>query len=594
MEHEEILTILIILISLVLFIRGKAPIEWVAIGAMVALVLFGIISPAQGLMGFSNPATITVLFMFILSSALLKTGALQFLTSRLSTIFLQSKTKGILILVAVVAMLSAIVNNTPIVAMFIPVILQLSKKIGVSSTKLLIPLSFASIMGGMLTLFGTSTNLIVSGIGHDLAGIHIGVFDLTPIAFVLLIVGALYLATIGFNVLPDRKPKEVDSDNGSSQYIADIKIKARSSLKNRRIMDADLIREHQLDVLSVVRNGSEFALPAGDFVMMEGDSVKVRCSANAVSVLRSEIDLLDEPDDYKVDSSSNDTSVVEIVVTADSNMVGNNLKDLDFRRRFRASPLAIRHREDVVSTNLYHTNLRSGDIILSEVKSHYVERLKEESLKQNADFALISESIYSGFDKKRFGIVIAVILAMIACTALRLIPIEMAVISAVVLLIISNCITPKDAYNGINWKIVFLMGAVFSFGQAFIESGLSERVSEALLGSSLQSHPIIVLSIFYLAVSLLTEVLSNVATAAIMAPIGVAIAMGMGLDPKPFLIVSMIASSASFLTPVGYQTNTMVFVAGPYRFGDFWKVGLGLNLLFWIISCILVPILFPF
>ncbi len=594
MEHQEILTILIIILSLILFIRGKAPIEWVAIGAMVALVLFGVISPEQGLMGFSNPATITVLFMFILSSALLKTGALQFLTSRLSTIFLKSKTKGILILVVVVALLSAIVNNTPIVAMFIPVILQLSKKIGVSSTKLLIPLSFASIMGGMLTLFGTSTNLIVSGIAHDLAGLEIGVFALTPIAIILLLLGAIYLATVGFHILPDRESEPIEQQDNKSQYVADIKVRPRSTLRDKRIMDVELIRELQLDVVSVMRNGSEFVLPSGDFQILEGDVVKVRCSADAVSSLRDEIDLHDEPDDHQAELSSNDTSVVEIVVTAGSNMVGNNLKDLDFRRRFRASPLAIRHREDVVSTNLYHTDLRSGDIILSEVKTHYVERLKEESLKQNADFALISESIYSGFDKKRFGIVIGVIIAMIASTALRLIPIEFAVISAVVLLIVSNCISPKDAYNGVNWKIVFLMGAVFSFGQAFIESGLNERVSDALIGTTFHSHPILVLSMFYLAVSLLTEVLSNVATAAIMTPVGVAIALGIGVDPMPFLIASMIASSASFLTPVGYQTNTMVFVAGPYRFGDFWKVGIGLNLVFWIISSLLVPIFFPF
>ncbi|NEN25509.1 SLC13 family permease [Cryomorpha ignava] len=597
MTTAAIITLLIVALAIILFVTEVVSIDVVAISLMVILMLTGVVTVAEGLSGFSNPATITVAFMFILSGALLKTGALQYVTHRLTRIFIINHRLGILLMMVLVASISAFVNNTPVVAVFIPVVIQIANASKINPAKLLIPLSFASIMGGMCTLLGTSTNLLVNGIALREGVEAIGIFEMSGLALILLFVGILYMVFIGYRLLPSREPEsDLKVKFGLRDYLTDIEIMPGSKLVGIKILESSLVRQLQMDILEIARNGTRFTLPPGDFVLQAGDILKTRCSAEKMMALKDQARIITNPD-MKIgdhDLGEGNSTLVEMVITSNAAIEGQTLREADFRRRFRAAPLAIRHREEVLRENLYDVVLRSGDVILAEVKSHFVHALKLMENEQDAPFAIISQQELTDFDRRGFWTTISLVIAMVILAAMGWVDITAAAIAAVILLVFIGNITMKEAYEAVNWKIVFVLAGVLSLGIAMKNSGLDLMIANLLTNNLGTFGPVFILSGIYFATSLLTEVMSNNATAALMAPIGITIATTLGISPTPFLIAIMFAASASFMTPIGYQTNTMVYSAGQYKFTDFIKVGFLLNLLFWIISSFLIPLFFPF
>lgn len=597
MTVAAIITLIIIALALVLFITELISIDIVALLVMASLMLTGVISLEEGLSGFSNPATLTVAFMFILSAALLKTGALQFLTYRLTKIFAKNTKLGVFYMMVIVAIISAIVNNTPVVAVFIPVVLNIAHTSKISPSKLLIPLSFASIMGGMLTIFGTSTNLLVNGIAAREGIELIGVFDMSIMALIFLVAGILYMTFVGFKRLPERKPADgLITKFNARDYLTEIQIFSDSELENTRIMDSKLVRQMEMDILAITRGESVFTLPPGDFVIEAGDIVKMRCSADKIRLLKDQAKVLPKSDIRIGDHNlrEGEATIVEMVITSNANIDGQTLREVDFRRRFRAAPLAIRHREEVVHDNLYDVKLRTGDVILAEVKTHFIPQLKQMETENDAPFAVLSEDTVGDFNKQNFFIVLGTVLAMIGVAASGIIPIALAALLAVLLLVLFKCISMKEAYEGVNWKIVFLLAGVLSIGVAMSNVGLDVYIASHIINGLNGYGPVLVLSVMYLLTMLLTEVISNNAAAALMTPIAITIALTLNISPTPFLVAIMFAASASFMTPIGYQTNTMVYEAGHYRFFDFFKVGKWLSLLYWILATALIPLFFPF
>ena len=593
MDIDVIITLSVIGVAIVLFATEALRVDIVAILIMLTLMLTGVITAEQGVAGFSNKATITVAFMFILSAALLKTGALQYTAHKLSDTFRYNFNLGIVLMMVLIAIISAFINNTPVVAIFIPVIIQIAHSSGQSPMKMLIPLSFASIFGGMCTLVGTSTNILVSGIAEEKGLDPIGMFEMTPVGLVLLVIGILYMLIIGKKLLPNKKRSddELTETFNVKEYITEIELLENSKAVGCKIMDSDLIKEIDLDIIEIRRNGSKFTLPQGDFILKSGDILKVRSNVKRIKDLKDKVKV-DVTSRVKIgddDLRGKFSTLVEMVVTSNSDINNKTLKSIDFRRKYRAIPLAIKHREDIIHDNLYETPLKSGDIILAEVKTHFIKELKKLENSQEAPFVLLSEDKITDFDKRKFIIVMSAIFGMITLATLGLMHIMVGAILAVMLLVLFRVLSMKEAYEAVNWKIIFLLAGALSLGKALHNTELDLSIASLLIDELGGFGPVAVLSGLYFSTSMLTEIMSNNASAALMAPIAIATAQSLGVDVMPFIITVTIAASASFMTPIGYQTNTMVFSAGQYRFSDFFKAGVLLNLSFWIVSSFLIP-----
>ncbi len=597
MSAEALVVLGVIVIAVVLFITEYFSIDVVALLILVSLVLLGVITPEEGVSGFANPATITVAFMFVLSAALMNTGALQVIAPFLSNIFRQNFFLGMLTLILVIGGISAFINNTPVVAVFIPVAVHIANVTHISPSKLLIPISFASIFGGVCSLIGTSTNIVVSGVALKNGLPGFSMFEMSPLGVIFLIVGTLYMAFIGFKLLPNRSVANGLKNAASLRdFLTEIQLQANGAFTGQRIMDSPLVKELEMDILEVRRNGQKYDLPPGDMVLLADDVLKVRCNLDKIKGLKDMVKIQPQSE-LKVGEerfNRDGMTLVELVITSQSTFEGKTLRQIDFRRSYRAVPLAIRHREEVLHEHLHDVPLKAGDVVLAEIKTHHLTELKKQETSQESPFIILSEEGLVDFKKKRFFFVLATIAGIVTLAALNIVDIMVGAIGGAVVLVISKTITMKELYKAIEWKVIFLLAGALSLGVAMQKSGLAAVIASTLIDSLGELGPVAIISGLYLVTMLLTEMMSNNATAALLAPIAIATAQSLGLSATPFLMAVTFAASASFMTPVGYQTNTMVYSAGSYKFTDYFKVGWPLALLFWLLASLLIPIIFPF
>ncbi|MEX2595584.1 MAG: SLC13 family permease [Salibacteraceae bacterium] len=596
LDINALITSIVIIGAIILFITEKFSIDIVALLIIASLVISGVITPAEGMQGFANPATMTVAFMFVISAAILKTGSLQYVAVQLTRTFRNHYQRGVVLLMLVVSTVSAFINNTPVVAVMIPVTMQIAKNANRAASKLLIPVSYASIFGGTCTLIGTSTNLMVSGIAEQNGLEPFSMFDFTPMGLVFVVVGSLFMIFIGQHLLPNRAENNEDElEDSLIDYLAEIEILPESDLADKSILASPLVKELDMEILELRRGDAIMTLPQGDTKMLISDVLKVRCNVGKIRQLKDQmkVRVLPFSDELEDDDAEGRSAFVELVIPTNSTMEGKTLREVDFRRRFRSAPLAIRHREEVLHDRLQDVRLRAGDVILVEMKTHFLEQWRT-NREQSLPFIILSEQGIQSFDKKRFWIVISVLLGVILTASTGLLPIVISTMLGVCLLVITNCLNIKDVYRSIQWPIVFLLAGALSLGVAMQNSGLAAAIAFGIVDVLSDFGPVIILSGIYLITSVFTEMMSNNATAALIAPIAIATALQLDVSPVPFLMAVMFAASASFMTPIGYQTNTMIYSAGGYRFKDFIKVGVWLNLLFWLLSTLLIPVFFPF
>ncbi|MDA9266995.1 SLC13 family permease [Salibacteraceae bacterium] len=596
---DAYITAAVIFGAIVLFIMDKLSVDLIALLIMGSLVVLGVISPVEGMAGFSNPATMTVAFMFVISAAILKTGSLQFVASQLTKTFRNHYQRGVVLLMLMVSAVSAFINNTPVVAVMIPVTIQIAKNSNRAASKLLIPVSYASIFGGMCTLIGTSTNILVSGIAEQNGMVPFKMFDFAPMGLVFVAVGSLFMIFIGQRLLPSRSVNNEDElEDSLIDYLAEIEILENSELANKVILSSPLVKELEMEILELRRGNTSMNLPQGDTTLLVGDILKVRCNVSKMKQLKDQLKVKIMPfasvDDDDLEEITGKSSFVELVIPTDSALEGKTLREFDFRRRYRAAPLAIRHREEILRDKLQDVRLRAGDVILVEMKTHFMDQWKSNTRDQNIPFIILSEQGILNFDRRSFFIVISVVVAVVTLASTGLLPIVISTLLGVCALVLTGCLNMKEVYRSIQWPIVFLLAGALSLGVAMQNSGLAQAIASTIVNNLSEFGPIAILSGIYLFTSLMTETMSNNATAALVAPLAIATAHQLEVSPVPFVMAVMFAASASFMTPIGYQTNTMIYSAGGYKFKDFIKVGVWLNLLFWILATLLIPIFFPF
>jgi di/tricarboxylate transporter len=589
MTGEMVFVLALVVLAVILFATEKLPIDIAALIVMAILLLTGIISIQEGIAGFSHPATVTVGSMFILSAGLYRTGAVEFIGKKLVSVGKKNFWFALVILMVTAGFFSAFINDTAVVAIFLPIVLNLAEELKVSPTKLLMPLSFSALFGGVCTLIGTSTNIIVSSMAVKYGQPPFTMFEFSHFGLIILSVGTLYMLLIGVRLLPKG---EVEEDLrklfGIGDYLIEIVVLPEAKSIGKAISESPLLQDIDIRKVEVFRFGELLDEPPDKVVLQAGDHLKVRCSLDSFRKLheRQGITLRHGKNHEEI---TDESVFVEAVVAPGSTLDGRTLIQARFRSRYGLTALAIRHRGLSMREHLENIVLQAGDVLLFKVERNHLDQLREDKT-----FVLVSEVDYPTFRKRKLLISVSIITFVVGSAALGLLPILVSAVIGCILMVLTRCITSKEAYESVRWDVIFLLAGVLALGKAMEKSGAAQLIAHFTVHTAGVWGPYALVSAFYLLTSLLTQLMSNNATAALLVPIVIATSNSLGVDARPFLMAVAFAASAAFMTPVGYQTNAMVYSLGHYRYADFLRVGTPLNLLFWILATIFIPRFWPF
>ncbi len=592
MTFEIAFVLALVVIAVILFATEKLPVDLVALLVMGALLVSGIISPEEGLAGFSNTATITVGAMFVLSAGLFKTGAVNHLGRALSRLFKINFWLALIVTMLIAGVLSSFINNTPVVAIFLPLLLGVARDLDASPSKLLMPLSFASMFGGVCTLIGSSTNILVGAIAERHGQPAFGMFEFTPLGAIFFGVGLLYIIFIGIRLIPDRRSQgDLTQTFGMGDYLIDVVLQPEAESVGKSVANSPLAKDLDLDILEVRRDDRLIPFPTAETVLAANDVLRVRCEVEKIKQLQQRKGIVLKPEIKWRDEEleSEEAMLVEAVIAPNSVLDGKTLKSIRFRNHFGGTVLVLRHRGETVHENLETTPLRAGDVLLVKIRRDHLIHLEEHEA-----FLVVSEVGLPTFRKRKVMPAVAIVAAVVLAAAFNIVPIVVGAITGGVLMLLTRCLDMEDAYKAVEWKVIFLLAGVLSLGTALEKTGAAMLISSAMIKSIGTWGPLAVVAAFYLLTSLVTEAMSNNATAALLAPIAIVTADSLGVDPRPFLMAVTFAASSSFMTPVGYQTNTLIYGPGQYKFTDFVRIGAPLNLLFWLLATLLIPQFWPF
>ena len=587
----------IIALMIVLFVKEIFPLDVTALLVLVIFLVMGNLTLEEAISGFSNQAVITIAVLFVLSHALQKSGILEYGVVRLNKLTERSKLLGLSVFLISVAIASAFVNNTAIVAVFIPLTIRMAQKYNLSPSKLLIPLSYIAIIGGTLTLVGTSTNLLVNSIYVDTTMAEpLGMFEFSRYGIFILIIGLLYIIFAVPLILPSRTvTTSLTQSYHMGGYLTELKVSEESPMVGRTFIERAINRNYDITVLDIIREGKVISKNIRNTIIHPNDVLFVRGSLENFLRMK-EVEKVTMLTDEKLTQAElihDNNTLVECVLTNQSDLAGKSLMEINFRRRFGSFILAIRREGAILRRKIAHVVLQSFDTLLV-----YGPRDKIKELSESGNFIVLGE-IEATLQKHRFWWVsLVVIISAVTLAALGVVPILTGALVGLILLLVLRVISTNETYQAINWQVIILIAALIPVGIVIQKSGTADWLATAMNHAielfEPALRPIIMVSLIYLVTMILTEMVSNAATAIIMTPIAISVAMQLGLDPKPFIFSVCFAASASFITPIGYQTNLMVYGPGGYKFSDYIKVGLPLAITFWIMATFLIPVLWPF
>lgn len=591
--------LLIIAVAMILFVKEVFPMDVTALTLLTVLLIFGFVNIDTAVSGFSNKAVLTVAIMFALSHGLVKTGFPEVMVERLSSISRESKwlASGAFLIAA--SIISALINNTAAVAILIPVAIQLSQKFQISPSKILIPLSYAAIYGGTLTLIGTSTNLLVASmvVGHsEFDKDPLGMFEFAAIGIIFLLVGTIYNLLVVPKILPSRAGVSSLTRNYQlAPYLTEFRIPSGSPLVDNTCFERGVSAKYDITVLAVIRgdvrndaNIRNLKLKAGDLLLARGSLENFVRFREEEKVL-----LLTDLKMNQSELTGADSVVVEGLVTQESALIGKSLKEADFRNTFGAFVLAIRREGRVLREKIAHIVLHFADTLLI-----FVPKSRLESLGTSRDLAILQEHSVKLHKVQFWWLAIAVIPLVMLISASGIVNILPAALVGLIILLLLKSISIQEVYSSINWSVIILVAAFIPVGAAVESTGTASIIAKGIadLGLVFRNDvtPYVSLSMIFLVSTLLTSFISNNAAAIVLVPIALAIAELLGVSARPFVFAICFGTSTSFMTPMGYQTNLMVYGPGRYKFNDFIKAGTPLTLVFWMIASIFIPLFWPF
>jgi len=615
---------ILVLLVFLSFIREWLAPEVVAISALVVCVLIGVLpiavsfpNPelsgetlsqalrqfnADALKVFSHPAPITVACMFILSAALERTGVIEILGHWFEKTAAKSPFQMLVVMILIVAGLSGFMNNTPVVVIFMPIILGICRRKDWKASKYLIPLSYAAIVGGTITIIGTSTNLVASGIAADYdQALAFGMFDVTPLGLIFVLITFIYLVTVGQRLLPDRVTlAAIVNSEDSREFITRAYVSRDSPLIGQSYMDSWLRKVKKARVIDVVRDGrrvkqglNEVIFEVGDEIIMKGKLESlIGLSEKGAGISQGHPHQADELglEDIRTESAV----MMEGILGPDSSLAGKTLKELNFRQKYGVIIVAVHRRGRNLQERFEDVKLAFGDTLLVQGPARRMQQLFD--LK---DFINLSAPKETPYRTKKAPFAILSILAFMFVSLLSglgvisPVPIVLTALVSAIFVLLTGCLNSNEVYQAIEWKVLFLIFGMLGLGQALQYSGITEMIATQVVKSIGQVDPRILIALFYLLAAVLTEMVSNNAVAALLTPLGIIVSIQLGVDARPFIAAVMFGSSASFATPIGYQTNTFVYGAGGYKFGDFFRAGFPLAVILWIVASVMIPVFWP-
>lgn len=581
---SAVLTLAVVAVMFALFVRETFPTEVVAITGAALMLLLGVLPYENALAVLSNPAPWTIAAMFIVMGALVRTGALEVLT-QLAERYAKTHPRGAVAGVILSVMgASAIMNNTPVVVVMIPVMVQLSQTLGAKASRYLIPLSYAAIMGGSLTLIGTSTNLLVDGVARTQGLDPFTIFEILPIGLVVCVWGLIYLSIFARHLLPDRDSMaNMLSDRSKMKFFTEAVIPPESNLIGREVLSVQLFKREGVRLVDVIRGDASLRRNMQGVTLQLGDRVVLRTQMTELLSLQANKEL------KRVDQvSAVETTTVEVLITPGCRMVGRSLGNMRLRRRYGVYPLAVHRRNQNIGRQLDELVVKIGDTLLLEGAPEDIQRLAADM-----DMVDVSQPSARAFRRSHAPIAIAALAGIVILAAFNVAPILLLAIIAVALVLVTGCIDADEAFSFIDGRLLALIFAMLSVGAALQHSGAIALIVDAVSPTLMAMPPTVVVLVVFAMTSTLTEIVSNNAVAVIMTPLAIGLGTALGLDPRPLVVAVMIAASCAFATPIGYQTNTLVYGPGGYRFTDFMRIGVPLNLSMALIVSMIIPLIWP-
>ena len=583
---------LILVVTIFLLITEKIPIDLTALGIIAVLMVTGILTAKEALEGFANPAVITVGAMFIISRGMMRTGALEFIGKQIIAYTKGSPKRIMIIALVLVAVSSAFINNTPIVVVFIGILMSVCCEYGLSPSKLMIPISYASILAGTCTLIGTSTNLLVSELSFENGFDAIGMFELSPVGIPIALVGIVFLYFAAPLIMPGHKAPVCEiEDSEERKYLAELSVPEASKMVGQDPMTFFREKYPTVDIFEVIR-GPHIYFPESEKVQIEKDDLLfVKASANDLfAILNDKLGTLPSGDEDFGFKAHGGSLIVELIVPPQSSVIGTRIAESHILLDPDIKVIAVKRRRTHYSQQkLRLLRLTVGDILLVHCPKDHLDQIRGEN-----DFIIVEDIHQKLVFKKKAPVALAIFIGMIASFTLGLADIMVCAVSAVFLMLLTGCLQMQGAYRSVDARVLLMVVGTLALGAAMQKTGAAQFYAEGFLALFQGLSPTLVLSAFILLTSISTQVLSNNATAVLLTPIGIAVALSLGVNPKPFIVGVCFGASACYATPIGYQTNLLVYGPGGYRFSDYIKLGLPLSLIVCLMSSFMIPRWWPF